>query len=113
MNAELSETSHILTARPASALGGRVRAPGDKSMSHRALILGAMATGVTEIEGLLEGDDILATARAVAAFGAGVKRLGSSHWRITGLGGFRTPDEVIEKRTYFRYCAQGPLELTE
>ncbi|WP_374274802.1 3-phosphoshikimate 1-carboxyvinyltransferase [Brevundimonas sp.] len=96
MNAELSETSHILTARPASALGGRVRAPGDKSMSHRALILGAMATGVTEIEGLLEGDDILATARAVAAFGTQVERLGPGRWRITGRGGFRTPDEVID-----------------
>ncbi len=96
MNAKLSETSHILTARPASPLRGRVRAPGDKSMSHRALILGAMATGVTEIEGLLEGDDILATARAVAAFGAGVERLGPGRWRVTGRGGFRTPDGAID-----------------
>ena len=66
-----------LTARPVSAsLNGAVRAPGDKSMSHRSLIFGGMAEGVTEIEGLLEGDDILATARAVEAFGAVVERLG-------------------------------------
>ena len=65
-----------LTARPGSALSGFARAPGDKSLSHRALILGAMAAGTTEIEGLLEGDDVLATARSIQAFGAGVERLG-------------------------------------
>ena len=57
---------------------GRVRAPGDKSISHRALILGALARGVTEIEGLLEGDDVLRTAQAMSAFGAdGKPRLGA------------------------------------
>ncbi|MDZ4362089.1 3-phosphoshikimate 1-carboxyvinyltransferase, partial [Brevundimonas sp.] len=85
-----------LTARRSPALSGRVRAPGDKSISHRALILGAMATGVTEIEGLLEGDDILATARAVEAFGASVERLGAGRWRVTGQGGFRQPAGVID-----------------
>jgi len=85
-----------LTARPSPPLAGVVRAPGDKSISHRALILGAMATGVTEIEGLLEGDDILATARAVEAFGAKVERLGDGRWRITGQGGFRQPAGVID-----------------
>lgn len=85
-----------LTARSASALSGVARAPGDKSMSHRALILGAMATGVTDIDGLLEGDDILATARAVEAFGAGVERLGEGRWRVTGHGGFRQPAGVID-----------------
>lgn len=85
-----------LTARGASALSGVVRAPGDKSMSHRALILGAMATGVTEIDGLLEGDDILATARAVEAFGAGVERLGEGRWRVTGHGGFQQPAGIID-----------------
>ena len=85
-----------LTARRSPALSGRVRAPGDKSISHRALILGAMATGVTEIEGLLEGDDILATARAVEAFGATVERLGQGRWRVTGRGGFRQPAGVID-----------------
>ena len=85
-----------LTARSAAALGGAVRAPGDKSMSHRALILGAMATGVTDIDGLLEGEDILATARAVEAFGAGVERRGQGLWRVTGHGGFRQPAGVID-----------------
>jgi len=85
-----------LTARRSPALTGRVRAPGDKSISHRALILGAMATGVTGIEGLLEGEDILATARAVEAFGATVERLGEGRWRVTGRGGFRQPAGVID-----------------
>ena len=88
--------SHTLTARPSIGLSGVVTAPGDKSVSHRALILGAMATGVTEIEGLLEGDDVLATARAVEAFGAGVERLGPGRWRVTGQGGFRRPEGVID-----------------
>lgn len=85
-----------LTARRSPALKGVVRAPGDKSMSHRSMILGAMATGVTEVEGLLEGDDVLATARAAEAFGATVERLGEGRWRVTGRGGFRQPDGVID-----------------
>ncbi|MDP3803736.1 3-phosphoshikimate 1-carboxyvinyltransferase [Brevundimonas sp.] len=85
-----------LTARRSPPLGGVARAPGDKSMSHRALILGAMATGVTDVEGLLEGDDILATARAVEAFGATVERLGGGRWRVTGRGGFEQPAGVID-----------------
>lgn len=85
-----------LTARRSPTLSGRARAPGDKSMSHRALILGAMATGVTDIDGLLEGEDILATARAVEAFGAKVERLGEGRWRITGQGGFRQPTGIID-----------------
>ncbi len=85
-----------LTACPSPPLAGVVRAPGDKSISHRALILGAMATGVTEIEGLLEGDDILATGRAVEAFGAIVERLGEGRWRVTGQGGFGEPAGVID-----------------
>lgn len=86
-----------LTARPAvRPLTGSVRAPGDKSMSHRSMIFGAMATGVTEIEGLLEGDDILATARAAEGFGAKVERLGEGRWRVTGQGGLKTPASVID-----------------
>lgn len=86
-----------LTARPStSALNGVVRAPGDKSMSHRSLIFGAMATGVTEITGLLEGEDILATGRAAKAFGADVERLGDGQWRVMGQGGLKTPLEVID-----------------
>ena len=86
----------VFTARPSGPLQGRVRAPGDKSMSHRAMILGAMATGVTEVEGLLEGDDVLATARAAAAFGATVERLGEGRWRVTGRGGLTSPAGVID-----------------
>lgn len=85
-----------LTARRSNALAGVVRAPGDKSMSHRSMILGGMASGVTEIEGLLEGDDVLATARAVEAFGARVQRLGDGKWRVEGAGGFQTPLSVID-----------------
>ncbi|SFS84568.1 3-phosphoshikimate 1-carboxyvinyltransferase [Brevundimonas viscosa] len=91
----MTTPSH-LTARRSRALSGRTRAPGDKSMSHRALILGAMASGTTEIDGLLEGDDVLATARAVQAFGAGVERTGPGRWRVTGQGGFRQPDSLID-----------------
>ena len=91
----MSTPNHLI-ARRSAPLNGLVRAPGDKSMSHRALILGAMATGVTEIEGLLEGEDVLATARAVKAFGATVERLGEGRWRVTGQGGFKEPTGVID-----------------
>jgi 3-phosphoshikimate 1-carboxyvinyltransferase len=89
-------TAAALTARRAGPLKGRVRAPGDKSISHRALILGALASGVTEIEGLLEGDDVKRTAAAMAAFGAGVERLGEGRWRVDGRGGFAEPADVVD-----------------
>jgi len=73
-----------LTAYPSGPLTGSVAAPGDKSISHRAIILGGLAEGTTEITGLLEGDDVLATAAAVRAFGATVERVGAGHWRVTG-----------------------------
>ena len=80
-----------LTATRGGPLRGRVRAPGDKSISHRSLILGALATGTTEIEGLLEGEDVKRTAAAMAAFGAQVERLGEGRWRVQGQGGFSEP----------------------
>ncbi len=90
-------TAAHLTARRAGPLKGVLRAPGDKSISHRALILGALASGVTEIEGLLEGDDVRRTAAAMAAFGAGVERLAAEgHWRVDGRGGFSEPADVID-----------------
>ncbi|WP_125255913.1 3-phosphoshikimate 1-carboxyvinyltransferase [Brevundimonas fluminis] len=92
----MATSPDTLTARPGRPLSGVVTAPGDKSISHRALILGAMATGVTEIEGLLEGDDVAATARAVEAFGADVRRLAPGRWRVTGRGGFRQPAGMID-----------------
>jgi len=85
-----------LKAQPGQPLKGRIRAPGDKSISHRSLILGAMATGVTLVEGLLEGDDVLRTAAAMRGFGAGVERLGDGRWRIEGRGGFVEPEDIID-----------------
>lgn len=85
-----------LKSAPGSALRGIVRAPGDKSISHRSMILGALATGTTTVEGLLEGDDVLATARAMQAFGARVEQEGVGRWRIEGQGGFSEPSDVID-----------------
>jgi 3-phosphoshikimate 1-carboxyvinyltransferase len=89
-------TAAHLTARRAGSLKGTVRAPGDKSISHRALILGALAQGVTEIDGLLEGDDVRRTAAAMQAFGADVQRLGEGRWRVEGKGGFAEPADVVD-----------------
>ncbi|MBE7218793.1 MAG: 3-phosphoshikimate 1-carboxyvinyltransferase [Caulobacteraceae bacterium] len=86
----------VLTARPGRPLRGRVRAPGDKSISHRALILGAMASGRTEISGLLEGDDVRATAAAMRLFGAEVARIGEGVWAVEGRGRFAEPVEVVD-----------------
>jgi 3-phosphoshikimate 1-carboxyvinyltransferase len=89
-------TSAGLTAKRGGPLRGRVRAPGDKSISHRGLIFGALAEGTTEIEGLLEGDDVLRTAQAMRAFGAKVERLDEGRWRVEGRGEFVEPDDVID-----------------
>jgi 3-phosphoshikimate 1-carboxyvinyltransferase len=72
--------------------------PGDKSISHRALIFGALAVGETRISGLLEGEDVLNTARAVAALGAQVERRGGGEWRVHGVGvaGFAEPAGVLD-----------------
>ncbi|TCT04202.1 3-phosphoshikimate 1-carboxyvinyltransferase [Aquabacter spiritensis] len=86
------------TARVSPALSGRVRAPGDKSVSHRALILGALAHGETAITGLLEGEDVLNTAKACAQLGAVVERTGNGAWRVrgVGVGGFRAPAAPLD-----------------
>ena len=73
-----------LTGSPSPALRGTVNVPGDKSISHRALILGGLASGETRITGLLEGEDVLNTAKAVRAFGAEVERTGAGEWRVRG-----------------------------
>ena len=86
----------LLTARPGQPLRGRFRAPGDKSISHRALILAAMAEGGTAIAGLLESDDVLATAAAIQALGADVRRRGPGDWRVTGRGCLVAPRGVID-----------------
>jgi len=74
------------TSHPVETIAGRVRAPGDKSCSHRALIFAALAAGTSEITGLLEGDDVLRTGAAMAALGAEVEQVGPGHWRVTGTG---------------------------
>lgn len=82
-----------IEARKSAALSGRVRVPGDKSISHRALILGALAVGETRISGLLEGEDVLNTAKAMRSLGARVERQGDGLWSVRGVGvaGFATP----------------------
>jgi 3-phosphoshikimate 1-carboxyvinyltransferase len=85
-----------LTASPVRMLKGRVRAPGDKSISHRALILGALAEGLTTIEGLLEGEDVYRSAAAMRAFGAGLERLDEGRWRVQGAAGFSEPADIID-----------------
>ena len=86
-----------LTASPSARLSGRIRVPGDKSISHRALILGALATGTTRIAGLLEAEDVAATASAVAALGAEVERSnGTVAVTGQGVGGLRAPSAVLD-----------------
>src|SRR5580704_1000815 len=87
-----------LTARHGAPLTGRVRVPGDKSISHRALILGALAVGTSRISGLLEGEDVLNTAKAMRAMGARVERTGPGTWQVDGVGvaGFAAPDAPLD-----------------
>jgi 3-phosphoshikimate 1-carboxyvinyltransferase len=79
-------------------LSGQVRVPGDKSISHRALILGALAVGETRISGLLEGEDVLNTAKAMRALGAQVERQGDGTWSVhgVGVGGFAPPQSPLD-----------------
>ena len=79
-------TPSPVSAGRGSPLRGRLRVPGDKSISHRALILGLLAIGETRVEGLLEGEDVMRTAEACRALGAGVARTGPGSWRVTGAG---------------------------
>jgi 3-phosphoshikimate 1-carboxyvinyltransferase len=85
--------SRPLVASRSGPLKGRVRVPGDKSISLRSLIFGALAVGETKITGLLEGEDALDTAKSMRALGATVERTGEGAWRImgVGVGGLATP----------------------
>ena len=87
-----------IRVRRAGRLTGRVAVPGDKSISHRAALFGALAGGRTEITGFLEGEDCLATLRAVRALGAEVTRKGPGHYLVDGAGidGLTEPDNVID-----------------
>jgi 3-phosphoshikimate 1-carboxyvinyltransferase len=84
-----------LVATSGSALYGQANIPGDKSCSHRALMLGALAHGTTHIKGLLESHDVLATAQAVVALGATVEQLGPGEWKVTGAK-WTSPPEPID-----------------
>ena len=88
----------LIAARPPTPLTGKIRVPGDKSISHRALMLGALAVGRTEISGLLEGEDVLATAAAVNALGAHARRAGDGRWTVdgVGIGGLTEPQDLLD-----------------
>ncbi len=87
-----------LTARRNGPLTGRVRVPGDKSISIRALIFGSLAVGGTRIGGLLEGEDVLNTAQALRALGAKMERTGVGGWLVHGVGvaGFAEPASALD-----------------
>jgi 3-phosphoshikimate 1-carboxyvinyltransferase len=98
-----AHSSHSLAASPLSAvrarpLKGRVRPPGDKSISHRAFLFGLLACGETKVEGLLEGDDVLRTGKACEALGAVLDRTGPGQWRVRGpgLGAILPPRETLD-----------------
>jgi 3-phosphoshikimate 1-carboxyvinyltransferase len=86
-----------LTAFAAGPLTGRVRVPGDKSISHRALLFGALATGTTRVRGLLEAEDVINTGKALQALGVPIERAGKN-WCIVGrgVGGLRQPDTALD-----------------
>tara|TARA_B100001758_G_C18350908_1_gene579814 strand:+ start:31 stop:1353 length:1323 start_codon:yes stop_codon:yes gene_type:complete len=87
-----------MRASSSRPLKGEVSIPGDKSISHRSLILGALAIGQTRITGLLEGQDVLDTARAMVSFGAQVEKVEGGEWYVegVGVGGFAEPETVVD-----------------
>ncbi len=88
----------MTASRPPRPLAGRTGVPGDKSISHRALMLGALAIGRTEISGLLEGEDVLATAAALNALGAAAAPIGGGRWTVdgVGVGGLAEPEDLLD-----------------
>ncbi|WP_315716884.1 MULTISPECIES: 3-phosphoshikimate 1-carboxyvinyltransferase [unclassified Bradyrhizobium] len=87
-----------LESRASGPLSGTIRVPGDKSISHRALILGALSVGETRISGLLEGEDVLNTAKSMRSLGAKVERTGDFAWTVrgVGVGGFAQPSAPLD-----------------
>lgn len=88
----------VWTSHPVRRLSGSIRAPGDKSCSHRALIFGGLASGTSRFTGLLEGDDVLRTGAAMQALGAAVSRTGPGAWEVRGVGpkGLTSPEEALD-----------------
>jgi len=102
-------------------LSGTVRAPGDKSISHRSMIFGAMAEGTTHVTGLLEGADILSTASVMEALGAKITKTGEGEYQVEGCGaaGLKTPKVELDcgnagtgVRLIMGACAGYELEAT-
>ena len=87
-----------IASHPVASFSGSARVPGDKSISHRALLFGALSVGETVVEGLLEGEDVLRTAAALRSMGVRTDRDDSGAWRImgVGIGGLREPDSVLD-----------------
>jgi len=87
-----------MSVAPRGALTGTVAVPGDKSISHRALMLSALAVGESRITGLLEGEDVLATAAAMRAMGATIERTGDGQWIVNGVGvgGLLQPESALD-----------------
>ena len=94
---KLSRSETLTSHRPAS-LQGIFHVPGDKSISHRSLILGGLAIGTTNVSGLLEGDDVMATANAMRALGVEITRLENGVWQIAGVGlhGLTSPEQPLD-----------------
>ena len=94
----LQSPEPLTATRPIAPLIGKIRVPGDKSISHRALMLGALAVGRTEISGLLEGEDVLATAAAINGLGAYATRAGDRRWTVDGIGiaGLGEPEDILD-----------------
>lgn len=84
-------------ARPGGDLGGELKVPGDKSISHRSVMLGALADGITEVRNFLPGEDCRATAAAMRAMGVRIDELARDHLKVHGVGidGLRTPDQTL------------------
>jgi 3-phosphoshikimate 1-carboxyvinyltransferase len=94
----LQSPESLTAERPRAPLVGKISVPGDKSISHRALMLGALAVGRTEISGLLEGEDVLATAAAINALGAHAMPAGDGRWTVDGVGiaGLAEPENLLD-----------------
>ncbi|MBR71995.1 MAG: 3-phosphoshikimate 1-carboxyvinyltransferase [Rhodospirillaceae bacterium] len=87
-----------LSSKFGGPISGEIEVPGDKSISHRALILGSLAVGNTKIYGLLEGDDVIATAKALSELGVEIKKHKNEYWTISGvgIGGFEEPRQILD-----------------
>ena len=110
-----------LSSSKADPLVGTVTVPGDKSISHRALIMGALSVGESKISGLLEGEDVLGTAAALRALGADISKDSDACWHVhgVGIGGLKEPDAPLDMgnsgtgvRLLMGLVATHPIEVT-